>query len=413
MKFAAAFLALVGVVSAARKELKPLAVHDGFSADSDLGMKLLSKARRLDQGNYNANNNGNAYMDQYGNYANNWNNQNEQQFQNWYMSMHTWVKDYSIKFQGCHHVSEWNKEAEDEADVRIWTRRLVKFRLCPTYTCMDSESSGCDSGYGDYIIDIDTFLEAYLEAKYQYQEWMEEAAENNGYQYYGNDYQGDYDVSDYIACQQSDIEYDRDNNQNYNYYQGADEEDEDNWDGTLYMGPYCASQGGAIYVGLFMDDKCSQAIDSNYGRSVYYQSQGETLPFSQKSLVDMTCFPCSEPQGQYAAYNNQGDDAEDEDEVCEACENLYTLAGKCEQKLPISSNTQNNNACNYLEGIKVIRKDGTVVTTNRKSGGSRRGKRYRAAFSFVGIFSAAFVILSAYVYYLKEKLDRASIQLAE
>ena len=352
-------------------------------------------------------------MDMYGSYNNQWANQNQQNFQNWYMEMHTWVKDYSIKFQGCHHVSEWNKDAEDEDDVRVWTRRLVKFRLCPTYSCLDGSAEGCESGYGDYIIDLDTFLEAYLEAKEQYQEWMEELAENNGYQYYGNNYQ-DYDMEMYTTCQQADVEYNRDENQNYQYYQGANDED---WDGQLFMGPYCASQGGAVYVGLFMDESCTQPVDSNYGRSIYYNSKGEVMPFSGTSLVEMSCFPCSEPSGQYAQYNNQGDDAEDENEICEACENLYTYAGKCEENLPISSNTQNNKACNYLEGIRVIRKDGTVVTTNRASGGSKRGSRsgesYKGAFAFVGIFSAAFILLSAYVYYLKEKLDRASIQLAE
>lgn len=422
MKFTAALLSLVVCAAAAKKkQQKPIAVNN-VAADSDLGTKLLSKARRLDQQNYNYNNAGNQYYgdgganyagnwDAYGNYNNAWANNNEQQFQNWYMSMHTWVKDYSIKFQGCHHVSEWNQEAEDQADVRVRTRRLVKFRLCPSNQCLDSSAEGCESGYGDYIIDIETFLEAYLEAKSQYQEWMEDMAEENGYNYYGNDY-NDYDMEDYMYCQASDVEYDMDQNQNWNYYQGAND-DEDEWDGQLYMGPYCASQGGAIYVGLFMDETCSQAIDTNYGRSIYYNSAGETLPFSQTSLVEMSCFPCSEPDGQYANYNNQGDDYEDDDEVCEACESLYTYAGKCEENLPISGGTQNNKACNYLEGIKVIRKDGTVITTNRAAGGSKRGRSYKGAFAFVGIFSASFVLLSAYVYYLKEKLDRASIQLAE
>ena len=127
----------------------------------------------------------------------------------------------------------------------------------------------------------------------------------------------------------------------------------------------------------------------------------------------MSCFPCSEPSGNYAYYNNQGDDNQDDNEVCEACETLYTYSGKCEENLPVSSNLQNNKACNYLEGIKVIRKDGTVIATNRNAGGSKKGDSYKGAFAFVGIFSVAFVVLSAYVYYLKEKLDRASIQLAE
>ena len=443
MKFVAAtLLSLAALASAVRPHPKPLAVNN-VPADSDLGMKILSKARRVqDEGDYydNANNywnnnygeeehyynnagnqaygggnggNQGGYMDWYGQYDNAWANQNQQQFQNWFMSMHTWVKDYSIKFQGCHHVTEWNREAEDEDDVRIYTRRLVKFRLCPSYSCLDSSAEGCDSGYGDYIIDLEMFLMAYLEAREQYQEWMEDQAQENGYQYYGNNY-GDWDMEQYMYCQQADVDYDMDENQNYQYYQGQGQDGD--WDGEMFMGPYCASQGGAVYVGLFTDEMCSQPVDSNYGRSIYYNDKGETLPFSGTSLVEMSCFPCSEPDGQYAYYNNQGNDQEDDDEVCEACEMLYTYSGKCEENLPISSNTQNNKACNYLEGIKVIRKDGTVLTTNRAGGGSKRGSKgqsYKGALAFVAIFSAAFIALSAYVYYLKEKLDRASIQLAE
>lgn len=429
MKFALALLSLVGVASAA---MKPLVVND-MAADSEMGMKLLSKARRLDQNNYQANGNqydasaqysngnqnqaynnngqqdsynqGGGVYDQYGNYNNDWADQNQQQFQNWYMSMHTWVKDYSIKFQGCHHVSEWNQDAEDEDDVRIWTRRLIKFRLCPTNSCNDNSAEGCSGGYGDYIIDIETFLEAYVEAKEAYQGWMEAQAEDNGQEYYGNNYEA-YDISELTYCQASEIEYEGDENGNNGQNDG------DNWDGTLYMGPYCAEQGGAINIGLFTDEKCSQFVDSKAGKSLYYNAMGVSMPFSGTNLVEMSCFPCSEPTNQYAYYNDQGDDADDDNEVCEACENLYTMAGKCEENMAVSSENQNNKACNYLEGIAVIRKDGTIVTTNRGAAGSRSGE-YKGAFAFVGIFSAGFVLLSAYVYYLKEKLDRASIQLAE
>ena len=428
MKLFAALLALAGFASAA----KPIALHD-VPADSDFGAKLLSKARMLNNNNgqwdangqyynqanqnqqYNANNqnggNQGGYMDMYGSYNNQWQQNNQQQFQNWYMSMHTWVKDYSIKFQGCHHVSEWNNEANDAADVRIATRRLIKFRLCPSYSCLDSSASGCEAGYGDYIIDIETFLEAYLEAKEAYQGWMESMAEEQGYQYYGNNWENE-DVAMYTSCQQADVDYNADENNMYGG-QGEYAYGNEDWNGQLYMGPYCASQGGAVYVGLFMDETCTQPIDATYGKSIYYNAKGESMPFSQTSLVEMSCFPCSEPNGQYANYNNQGDDAQDDNEVCEACETLYTYSGKCEENLPISGNVQNNKACNYLEGIKVIRQDGTVLTTNRKAGGSKRNGKYGGAFAFVGIFSVAFVVLSAYVYYLKEKLDRASIQLAE
>jgi uncharacterized membrane protein (DUF485 family) len=58
-----------------------------------------------------------------------------------------------------------------------------------------------------------------------------------------------------------------------------------------------------------------------------------------------------------------------------------------------------------MEGIKIVRKNGTII-----QGSSTANK---TASIFIGIFVVAFVLLAAYVYYLKTKLDRASINLSE
>ena len=63
----------------------------------------------------------------------------------------------------------------------------------------------------------------------------------------------------------------------------------------------------------------------------------------------------------------------------------------------------NDSACNYMEGIKIVRKDGMVVTADA----------YKTAAVFIGVFVVGFILLSAYVYYLKTKLDRASINLSD
>ena len=91
-------------------------------------------------------------------------------------------------------------------------------------------------------------------------------------------------------------------------------------------------------------------------------------------------------------------------EVKEAWEAVYAAAGKCETRLSNQYNP-NENACNYIEGIKIVRKDGIVV-----QGSSAKSK---TAAVFIGIFSVSFILLGAYVYYLKTKLDRAKINLSE
>ena len=116
MKLFAALVSLVASVASAAYHEVPLA---DIKADSKLGARLLSKARRAEQ---------------------------EEEEYNWDEEMENrWISGYSIKFQGCHHISQWNKEAEDEEDVRIVTKRLVRFRLCPTDYCVGDDSSGCSS----------------------------------------------------------------------------------------------------------------------------------------------------------------------------------------------------------------------------------------------------------------------------
>lgn len=99
--------------------LEDLTPHS-ISATSPLGQRLLSEARSLENNNNNYNNNN--------------------------LFSNNWIADYSLHFEGCHHVSQWNTEVDGEDDVRISTKRLVKFRLCPTGKC--NTNSGCNSGYG-------------------------------------------------------------------------------------------------------------------------------------------------------------------------------------------------------------------------------------------------------------------------
>jgi hypothetical protein len=67
---------------------------------------------------------------------------------------YSYIAEYSIKFQGCHHVQQWNDNVDEDSDVRIMTKRLARFRLCPSDQCSNDKSSGCSSKYGDYVVDV-------------------------------------------------------------------------------------------------------------------------------------------------------------------------------------------------------------------------------------------------------------------
>lgn len=394
MKFLSAILSLAfAAVSVEGRKLTQL--PDSVPMNSALGEKIMSSARRLEN-----------------------NNQEEVDF--------TWVADFSIKFQGCHHISQWNDQADGDEDVRIATKRLVRFRLCPSDSCSPNNAGGCSEGYGDYVLDMNVYLEAYIESTQQYNEakceylanmsgcnnnnnrrldenqqdyclydyyaandMAEECADGNPYQnnYDGNNQQEEFDIGEYTYCAQANF-------QNNN---GRKLDQQQN---QYYMGPYCSEQGGSIYMGLFTDDACTTFADDYGGKEMYYSLTAKELPYGEKNMITMDCYSCMEPEAQY---NYDGNDNEDEDNVNEMCEMIYANAGKCESSLDVSGVYPNYNACSYIQGIQVIRKNGIIV-----SAGSRANK---SASVFIGIFVVAFVLLSAYVYYLKTKLDRATISL--
>lgn len=381
MKLFASLLTL-GVASASKLQKLPETVD----AKSDLGQKILSNARRLENGD-------------------------DVDF--------TWVADYSIKFQGCHHISQWNEEADGEEDVRIATKRLVRFRLCPSNTCTLQNAGGCSAGYGDYVLDMNVFLEAYVESVNEYNEarceylentcgcgndgdneeyclydcyvahGMEEiCAEYNPYNNNnGNDGQNEeaFELEGYTECAQANFGNRRQLNDGYEYY----------------IGPYCAEQGGAIYLGLFTDDTCTTFADDYGGQEAYYRMSGKELPFGNTNVISLDCYSCMEPEAQY---NYDGNDNQDADNVNEMCEQIYSQAGKCEVEIN-QYGANNYNACSYIQGIQVIRKNGIIVSSGSKAN--------KTASIFIGVFVVAFVLLSAYVYYLKTKLDRATINLSE
>lgn len=269
--------------------------------------------------------------------------------------------------------------ADAKEDVRIATKRLIRFRLCPTGSCSLTDAGGCSSGYGDYVIDMITYLESYFDAvatinEYKCQEiaatcdcenadnadyfaydcyvaaGMESCSDRNPYEEdngHGNN-QEQFNLEEFVICARWE---------NRNGRRHLEDRVE------YFMGPYCAEQGGAIvFLGLFTDDSCTSFADSVGGTETYLASTGAAMPYGAESIIGMDCISCVEPK----EYNVNGDDAEDADETSEMCEAIHKTAGKCETLLSLEA--PNNNACTYMEGIKIIRKNGTTVERSMSSG---------------------------------------------
>uniref|UniRef100_A0A7S1BM50 Uncharacterized protein n=1 Tax=Corethron hystrix TaxID=216773 RepID=A0A7S1BM50_9STRA len=343
-----------------------------LKADSHMGQSLLKAARKLEDGN--------DEID------------------------YTYVANYSIKFQGCHHVSQWNAEVDEDNDVRLQTVRLARFRLCATGSCSNSKTAGCSSGYGDYVVDLNTFVESYLQDKQQTEEYNCQVAEENSgcdaddvddqdtcqYSYYmsqGLDYcienedgEEEFDAQEYAQCAQVEFEAGNDDD---NRRRKLEEDEEVQY----FIGAYCADQGGEIRLGLFTDDTCTEMSETSYSSL----SGGSSLPYSTKSLISEECISCREPNDDE---NQDGDDAEDEDQVKEICEQVYSYAGKCETNMNIAY--PSTSGCNYIEGIKITRNDGVIRTESTRAS--------KGASVAIGLFATTAILLGAYVYYLKSKL---------
>lgn len=247
--------------------------------------------------------------------------------------------------------------------MKILTQSLVRLRMCPADSCSSSSTRGCDSNYGDYLVNMDTFLDAYTQQ-------MQNA---NG---------GDRklaDIGDYMTCNEMQMDGGqrkraRQLDENYNYYS--------NYTQAYYVGPYCSGQGGDIRIGVFSDDECT--VFANNGEKIFNMVNGFSLPYSGSSIVDLGCTSCGE--------NGQ---------VNEMCDTLYGSSGKCETKMNVYY--PNESSCSYIEGIKAIRDDGVIRTTaTRKSAGAAVA---------TGFFLTASLLLAGYVYYLQTKLSRAKVNL--
>ncbi|KAL3759714.1 hypothetical protein ACHAWU_008208 [Discostella pseudostelligera] len=401
MKLATSIFATALGLSAAAMEVTPKAA---ISATSRIGQNVLSKARRLEDANAEIS--------------------------------YTWVANMSLKFQGCYHTQTWNGEANGDEDVKISTQRLVRFRLCPSSSCTMENAAGCSAGYGDYIIGMEEYLQAYFEAVEEDQKYSCEYEKNYGDcicngENQGDDFNAEYceydcymgkgmeycvdknpyeenngnnnkqnqemELREMAECRQLEV-----NNNNNNRRQLEDAQ------AAYYLGAYCSENGGSIHLGLFTEETCSQFADANAGATTYATLTGKSLPYSGTTLIGSECMSCKEPQevNQNGENQNNANDQEDADQVKEVCEQLYANSGKCEANLS-NSNVKypNNNACNFMQGIKIVRKNGTIIRG--------AGSLNTTASIFIGLFACSFVLIGGYVYYLKTKLDRARVNLSE
>ena len=346
---------------------------------------------------------------------------------------------YSIKFEKCQFVKQYDgKEGggggNEDVDTIISTKRFVIFRLCP-----DSSCGSCNYNYGEYIVDIDTYLEAALGYKQEVQEENCNTC-NECYEKAAEAAEADDDAAeedeDAWKCQNVDTstcyaECQNIENMEENGYMDASEltecqqlDYEDNYGNVYYAGAMCASSGSRIKIRIFTDEQCSNYDSSKDVEDYMKNGDGYNLKLSyhllKQTFAEGECVASCLVEEEQNPNEDNGDDEEaKEAEINEMCEELYEAAGKCEtshgfEQGIVDYDKYDNQVrneklvCNYISNLKAGHYDQTgeiVVSGGRTTlgGGATTtgGQKFALTFFVLGT-----VGIAGYVFMLHQQLTK-------
>lgn len=367
------------------------------------------------------------------------------------------LTSYSVKFEQCQFVKTYSDDLADDADTQtvLQTQRFVIFRLCPDNSC-----SSCQYNYGEYVIDLESYLESTVQYQQELQEEMcqacEEYYENNGQNNNNNQNNGDEEEQqddggrkrrklvdvDYDSCYE---ECQKIENMEENGYVDAvnflecqmiyDPEDDDR--SALYAGPICSSNGSKIKIGVFSDEECNTVDSSKDVEDYLKDGDGYQMKLSHALLktiyAEDTCISCleEEEEDENDDNNDNNNNQEEAAETTEMCRQLYEMAAKCEDEHGFEASMWNNNynnnnnnnngendyenqekqeelVCDYIKSLKsgTYDESGEILVTGGTSvvgGGAKTtgGQKFALTFFILGA-----VGLAVYAAMLHSKLTK-------
>eukprot|EP00588_Corethron_pennatum_P001321 CAMPEP_0194298960 /NCGR_PEP_ID=MMETSP0169-20130528/60450_1 /TAXON_ID=218684 /ORGANISM="Corethron pennatum, Strain L29A3" /LENGTH=547 /DNA_ID=CAMNT_0039049013 /DNA_START=463 /DNA_END=2107 /DNA_ORIENTATION=+ len=213
---------------------------------------------------------------------------------------------YSIVFEKCQYVKFYNVGDEDgqndeEGGSVLSVNKFVIFKLCNSNYC----SSGCNSDYAEYVIDMETYVAALIEMK-------QESVENYCGQCQENCQQDDDAAAyegDCADCMEECDAYDalEENGygdaSEYTECQDAGNDDDAN---AYYTGAYCSDDGSKISIGVFSDEYCSSLVSGKSAAKMLGVTALSTHILSATYSSD--CISCLKEQ----------EEAQDEDDQAES-----------------------------------------------------------------------------------------------
>jgi len=269
------------------------------------------------------------------------------------------ITEYSIKYSGCSTVKSYSDElAATYASTVLAANRFVIFRLCPSFYCNKYTVTGCTLDYGEYVVLMDTYLEAI-------QQYTADKKENfcafcdKCLAYQSNEtYDASFNCTTAgeeacagaaTTCTDSATVFEE-------YFQCKAVEFSDADNGMLYIAPHCGSDGFTITLGIFSDNQCS-----NYTADTFTIEEVTGVEFDTSELN--TYFPkeCVSCKEQSNIWDETASDNSDNDQVSEVCELLYSSSAKCHknyysaQEASYNSQQQSDNenmVCNFISNLQ-------------------------------------------------------------
>jgi len=332
------------------------------------------------------------------------------------------LADFSVKYAGCSSLTSFTS-SNDDGSSPFNNQNFVTYRLCPSESCADDSWNGCKATYGEYLMNLEDFLQVqqdYIEEEFEYYctfcEYciyyntyfsangtscsQTEACENY------NDYCSDeaiqqaeddaaFSLEDFFECKEIDIwgDDDDDEEDNGNNVTTADDLNFDdqynmyfNNQGKAYIGSHCNE--GIIQIGLFADDQCLQYVGNeiDFFNATGYEVEASAV---EDMYVPDGCLACNGDNIKTSGYWFPGS-AMEEDEyqeeveqeeiyISEICYNMYSDSAKCHtnyaadnnETLELSDSELLNQdvTCNFIEDVLkgYVDEDGFVYNHGFKN----------------------------------------------
>jgi len=218
-----------------------------------------------------------------------------------------------------------------------------------------------------------------------------------------------FELERYVEC--ANMEAQNDNQNQYNNNQNGQNNGQNNYnyqnnngEMELFVGPYCASDGKSIHLGLFYNEGCSNKADL----SLYEKANwGQSLPYSAKNQPIIrhgewiSCEQVDENQNQYQNNQNQYNNNNWNDrEAIELCQQSYEQAAKCETGM--DHYYADTSGCEFIKT--------TLPRLHAAASGGMSGGSTSSALAW--LFGTTTALFGAYAYFLYRKIKRGSVTLA-